>query len=1464
MREALKAAKIHKRQYLDLNKVDLNPDQYDNLEPCDLEDCLVDERFYDALKALRDARKVHYLHIKKLKVDGKVVKITLPLVRTRSPGKSEQNKAEEVPSRGPLLRVQSSEIDEGILPPVPMSARAASSESKSQNAQHVIITFTALKKAYTNGQKNFTNQPIEIDDGTPLSVLPGVLFTECKINYTKPNINILIHDADGFLFDVTNELSDDSTKTLLLDFISGAKKLLAKTDKGVDRQATIKSELFYQYLFKNFQTEDEPPITLTGIKNPDAIDLDKITVTDCFDLSFVAMDDDIEHQFDFIAGLLSINFSKCTFSKGIKLPGFILKQCANLKEASNKLAQDNVSCENLKSILEFAEESLTLIKRTIKSRVKKTTLTKGDFRTCFDLQTFNAAPSTPVARTPVAKKQNTAISLRGCIVRSDDNPGCIIEFPRDLQTIPQMDIQNTIFEAPVDYCDKSLPLAQMRGAVHKAGFIMNKNTDFRTCDSSVYWPNNMPIIYRKNNTENGEIKTDVKAFYSALKASYQRYFGSGGKFFQFARDPNRFLGLEKKHGIQGGNIDVCEDGVVGLMLFELLRHIQEYENRHGVTKFFTRQRMHDAFLDALKNPGSSFPNVSGGEVALPFKVEVQSPSARKSAIVKKQSSLDDAAEAVGVSSVQKDFDDSFLATLPLMNFFEVGKRQFLGKKILENSAEFNIAIKQFNALEKEQKEAYPELNQLFESMLILSRDTLARAFLHPDTEAGRLQCEKDAEKIMVSYLFLHAYSADEIAAYDAALRQKITVRYQNAVVLHEKFYIELLEKLSRLSKFFFSRNEHDCQKLWAKTPILDLKNADCGAASSAVFDAVLVNVKRHSGITDPDKILRAEKSYLVLEYMRLGQFEQANHCLNACKMAWSENKNEFSMSQGIKALRDAVCSALLEMYKNDNGEISSKTAEFKGAAAFNSGLRMDFSDANKRFPALLKLDEFLNSLLAENLQATDKRELDELKEFQQKINESVFITNTMRALCAEITNFPGRISKEMFERFIQCAEKPFLWMGCSEELKYLKELVAERLGQFTDQNHKKRLLQPLYNELNKAQIFLTGREGVHSIDPDPLLKALFQKEAVISSLRSALSAICCYRDAFKEAIIFSVDRLPLKMLDPVASGTAEKILKPYRFMKTKSDYYSSRYVQIYVLFTSLTIAGVDICKGYGKLIDELRKIIAEIDTNRPNEKNDDFYSLIEETLKSALREKEIWESKLSEVINFQGDLKFAVKPFGFLVLVLPPQEEVEKTSAGNFLRLFQPIEPAPLFLTSQQFRTYKDATVKPAIKKIFDLTFDYMLQNDVSKTLGKVMLANAKKMKDINGREIPKLPEDKFGVYDESAPALTRLNSNDQFKYKRCLLLQTLHEKAILQIDSASAENIFSELKNIFFEIDTELKAARLEALSKAGRLGKQHGTYISHLDESIAQVEIAKDIVWKRKTKSQATVASAMPVAAF
>ncbi|MCX7126041.1 MAG: hypothetical protein NTU49_10010 [Gammaproteobacteria bacterium] len=157
-----------------------------------------------------------------------------------------------------------------------------------------------------------------------------------------------------------------------------------------------------------------------------------------------------------------------------------------------------------------------------------------------------------------------------------------------------------------------------------------------------------------------------------------------------------------------------------------------------------------------------------------------------------------------------------------------------------------------------------------------------------------------------------------------------------------------------------------------------------------------------------------------------------------------------------------------------------------------------------------------------------------------------------------------------------------------------------------------------------------------------------------------------------------------------------------------------------------------------------------------------------------------------------------------------------------------------------------------------------MLQNDVSKTLGKVIQANTKKMKDANGRDIPKLPEDKFGVYDENAPALTRLNSNDQFKYMRCLLLQTLHQKAILQIDSASAENVFSELKNIFLEIDAELKAAGLEALSKAGRLGKQHGTYIGHLDASIAQVEIAKDIVWKRKTKSQATVASAMPVAAF
>ncbi|MCX7126042.1 MAG: hypothetical protein NTU49_10015 [Gammaproteobacteria bacterium] len=1249
MREALEAAIAHKRQYLDLTNVDLKPEHYDNVEPYDLEGCLVNEAFFGALKALRDAKKVYYHQIKKLKADGLVVRVTFPIVRTSSPSKPEQNKEEKVPSNSALLRVQSSEVDEGILPPAPMSARTASSESKPQNAQHVIITFAALKKAYINGQKNFTNQPIEIDDQTPLSVLPGVLFTECKINYAKLNINILIHDVDGFLFDVTNELGADSPETLLLDFISGAKKLLGKTDKGVDRQATIKSELFYPYLFKDFQTEDEPPITLTGIKNPDATELDKITVTDCFDLSFVAMDDDIDHQLDFIAGLLSINFSKCTFSKGIKLPGFILKQCANLKEASNKLAQDNVSCENLKSILEFAEESLTLIKRTIKSRVKKTTLTKGDFRTCFDLQTFNAAPTTPVAGTPAAKKQNTAISLRGCIVCSDGNPGCIIEFPRDLQTISQMDIQNAIFEAPVDYCDKNLLLAQMRGAVHKAGFIMNKNTDFRTCDSSVYWPNNMPIIYRKNNTENGDIQTDVKAFYSTLKTSYQRYFGSGGKFFQRARAPNRFLGLEKKHGIKDGNINVCEDGVVGLMLFELLRHIQEYENRHGVTKFFTRQRMHDAFLDALKNPGSSFPNVSGGEVALPFKVEVQSPSARKSAIVKKQSSLDDAAEAVGVSSVQKDFDDSFLATLPLMNFFEVGKRQFLGKKILENAAGFKVAIKQFNALEKDQKEAYPELN-----------------------EAGRLECKRDAEKITVSYLFLDAYSSEEIAAYNAVLRQKITVRYQNAVVLHEEFYIDFLEKLCRISKVFFSRNEHDCQKLWAKTLLLDLKNADCGAASNAVFNVALVNVKKHPGIIDPDKILRAEKSYLILEYMRLGQFEQANHCLNACKMTWAENKNEFSMSQGIKALLDAVCSALSEMYKNDNGEISSKTAEFKGAAAFNSGLRMDFSDANKRFPALLKLDEFLNSLLAENLQATDKRELDELKEFQQKINESVFITNTMRALCAEITNFPGRISKEMFERFIQCAEKPFLWMGCSEELKYLKELVAERLGQFTDQNHKKRLLQPLYNELNKAQIFLTGREGVHSIDPDPLLKALFQKEAVISSLRSALSAICCYRDAFKEAIIFSVDRLPLKMLDPVAPDTAEKILKPSRLMKTKSDYYSSRYVQIYVLFTSLTIAGVDICKGYGKLIDELRKIIAEIDTNRPNEKNDDFYSLIEETLKSALRGKEMWESKLSEVINFQGDLKFAVKPFGFLVLVLPPQEEVEKTSAGNFLRLFQP------------------------------------------------------------------------------------------------------------------------------------------------------------------------------------------------
>ena len=680
------------------------------------------------------------------------------------------------------------------------------------------LTFAQAKKLYDFGVRKFVDVEFKLEYNAnrcaELIVLKDAQFlNNCLINNIDKDNTIRMMHGESVVTLNGKDYSEGERDAELFDIMSG-KEIIDLSDKSA---VTLNSKALNAFLFTpNFRVSNKI--------------INRITVTDRFDLRHLGNNPLlIQNQIALINKLLLIKFENCTFSCGIQLPDFILKQlsAAGVATVAN-VCNGFFDSAAFTAILHEAKESLLKIqsqKITMKNRVSE--------------NVFLRASITSVKFERLLKT-NKIRYFRGFNVMGDVDLSAIKPM-----RISNLDIQNTLFRGAVNFCNVILSGGKLRGANFTDGIIINRKTDFRGCDLPVSWPPTMRIVFMDNENR---VPTTVEALYQKMLAYSKQH------------KENDFIAkLEKKY----------PDTQVGQKLFEALRHIQKYETAGWFSKKMQSNRTQLALIDALKKtPMQESLNREDNESNWSDQISVVTSITQQSVVTATSNAMTCEAKTPESPTVSERGIDQLPASVA----------NAIPQPIEEVPDPELIRAEQ---LRQEQVLAAEKLKQ-----------AIVRAKSIIDAALLKFKISDDKE-IIAAFLVLQENDKNGVNQYNKQLRENIYPKCLRAIVhsqCDEKY--KSFRALLILSGVMLDAEAPDtlnkAEERWAKTSLAYLAcatNPDC--VNREAVSCVLTKMETRKTVAAENTLI-VERQLYIVELIKAKKRDEAKREVAIMKAAWKE------------------------------------------------------------------------------------------------------------------------------------------------------------------------------------------------------------------------------------------------------------------------------------------------------------------------------------------------------------------------------------------------------------------------------------------------------------------------------------------------------------------------------------------------------------------------------------------------
>lgn len=424
------------------------------------------------------------------------------------------------------------------------------------------ISLEQLIHFYKNGFRQFKNIIVDLRNDVCIffPFLSDVTFENCSMIHLQVGAQLHFSDKDEKIIingcDYYKENSDELENTESLFSIFNKKQIVTRNKNKYQISASL-------FLASMPYLKEKP----------------KAHLVDRLDLSVCKpKGNNIVDHINAIDEFIHIDFSHCTFSKGIVLPDFILNQIEKKEAVIRKLSEKNISPAYVIAVLKESRDSFLKMIKQFDQKTK----TKGKYKYNDSFQKIKSGKSSSNLSDHITYKMNLSGDFIEDQIKNKKNKywrGCVVETPiqfsaHSVTRITQVDFQNATFRDTVDFSHMRLSGWSMAGAQFKKNIVMNEFSDFRGCQFSHSWKNDTQITYQIKN-KSYELKGDAKQIYEKIKKEYYRIRDSQ-KMTIFRSD--FFEKLEKKICPENGS---NQDSIYGARLLEVFNHIQK--KRHVLT-----------------------------------------------------------------------------------------------------------------------------------------------------------------------------------------------------------------------------------------------------------------------------------------------------------------------------------------------------------------------------------------------------------------------------------------------------------------------------------------------------------------------------------------------------------------------------------------------------------------------------------------------------------------------------------------------------------------------------------------------------------------------------------------------------------------------------------------------------------------------------------------------------------------